>query len=54
MRSTRSLESERLVPSEARSSKLEVSHVVPPLGECAEAWAEAGRSGTRVVRDPRA
>jgi len=38
----------------ASDGKLEVSHVVRPLSECTEAWAEAGRSGTRVVLDPRA
>ncbi len=37
----------------ASDGKLEVSHVVRPLGECAEAWQQAGRSGTRVVLDPR-
>ena len=38
----------------ASDGKLKVSHVVRPLGGCAEAWAEASRSGTRVVLDPRA
>ena len=37
----------------ASTGALTVSHVVRPLTECAEAWAEAGRSGTRVVLDPR-
>jgi NADPH:quinone reductase-like Zn-dependent oxidoreductase len=38
----------------ASDGKLTVDHVVRPLSECAEAWAAAGRSGTRVVLDPRA
>ena len=37
----------------ASDGKLTVSHAVRPLSECAEVWAEAGRSGTRVVLDPR-
>jgi NADPH:quinone reductase-like Zn-dependent oxidoreductase len=38
----------------ASAGALTVNHVVRPLTECAEAWAEATRSGTRVVLDPRA
>lgn len=38
----------------ASAGALTVTHVVRPLTECAEAWAEATRSGTRVVLDPRA
>ena len=38
----------------ASAGELKVSHVIRPLTECAEAWAEAGRSGTRVVLDTRA
>ena len=38
----------------ASDGTLEVSHVVRPLSACTEAWAEAGRPGTRVVVDPRA
>ncbi|HEY5981622.1 MAG TPA: zinc-binding alcohol dehydrogenase family protein [Microlunatus sp.] len=37
----------------ASSGALTVTHVVRPLSACAESWASAGRSGTRVVLDPR-
>ena len=37
----------------AAERKLAIDHVVRPLAECSQAWAQAARSGPRVVLDPR-
>jgi NADPH:quinone reductase-like Zn-dependent oxidoreductase len=37
----------------AAEQKLAIDHVVRPLAECSQAWAQAARSGPRVVLDPR-
>ncbi len=36
----------------AERGALQVAHEVRPLGDCATAWVDAGRSGRRIVLDP--